>query len=335
MRALLVAGARPQFVKAAALLPALRRRGEVRFVHTGQHPDAPMVESHFGDLGLPAPDRRLEAAAAGRGARMEVMVDRLAAVVGQERPQRIVALGDADSAMAAAAAGRRCSVAVAHVEAGARCGDRSMPEERNRIAIDGISDLCFCSTAGHAANLAGRDGVHVVGDVMADVLLPRRREIRERAPAGDYAVLTLHRAATADDAAALGRVLGAVARAGLRTLFPVHPRTARTLPGVPAPVERLPPLPYLEFLGRVAGARVVVTDSGGVQKEAYLLGTPCVTLRERTEWPETVDAGWNALVGTDPDRIVAALREPPQGAGHPALYGDGDAAERIAALLQI
>jgi UDP-N-acetylglucosamine 2-epimerase len=238
-------------------------------------------------------------------------------------------LGDADSAVGAALAASFRDLPVAHVEAGARSGERDLPEERNRILVDDISDLLFCSTEAHARNLEGRDGVHVTGDVMADVLLAHR----DRLPrgGGDYAVLTLHRAQTADDPATVARVLEAVGGAGARIVFPRHPRTR--VARLPRNVEERPPLPYLEFLGLVAGARFVLTDSGGLQKEAYLLGIPCITLRDFTEWGETVASGWNVLVGTDPARIAAALRAPPRGAGRPPLYGDGRAAERIAALL--
>jgi len=335
VKALVVAGARPQFVKAAALLPALRRRGEALLVHTGQHTDAAMVQAHFPDLGLGEPDVHLEVTETNRGRRVAAMVQALVEVIEQQRPTHVLALGDTDSALAAGLGGALAGAVVAHVEAGARSGDRSMPEELNRITVDEWSRLLFCSTEAHAAELSGRDGVHVVGDVMADVLLRHEAAIRACVPAREapYAVLTLHRAATADDAAALERVLQAVGRAGLPTLFPVHPRTRPNLPSVPANVELMEPLPYVQFLAHVAAAACVLTDSGGVQKEAYLLGVPCVTLRGCTEWAETVDQGWNVLVATNPERIAAALRDPPRGSERPPLYGDGNAASRIAAVL--
>ncbi|MHC4668735.1 MAG: UDP-N-acetylglucosamine 2-epimerase, partial [Planctomycetota bacterium] len=216
MRNVVVAGARPQFVKAAALLPALAARGEVLFVHSGQHDDPRMVDAHFEGLGLAEPDVRLEIPPRQRPVRMAVMVERILAVLEEHRPARVVVMGDTDTTLAAATAAAGLGVPVAHVEAGARSGETDLPEEQIRIRVDEISDLLFCATPVHAANLAGRDGVHVVGDVMADVFRAREEQIRARPPArGHYAVLTLHRAATADDPAAVARVLQAAARAAV------------------------------------------------------------------------------------------------------------------------
>jgi len=329
MRVAVVAGARPQFVKAAALVPALRKRAEVVLVHTGQHGDPRMVEAHFEGLDLAPPDYRLELRNTDRAPRLAEMVAGLTDLLANHPVDRVLALGDADSAVAAALASAFRDTPVGHVEAGARSWERDLPEEHNRVIVDELSDLFFCSTAAHAENLDGLDGVHVTGDVMADVLLARQAALRRGE--GQYGVLTVHRAATADDPAAVARIMEAVAGADCRVLFPRHPRTkAGPLPGN---VEERPPLPYLDFLGLVAGARFVLTDSGGVQKEAYLLGVPCITLREATEWVETVDSGWNVLTGTNPERIAAALAAPPSAATRPALYGDGRAAERIAELV--
>ncbi len=329
MRVAVVAGARPQFVKAAALVPALKARGEVVLVHTGQHDDPRMVEAHFKGLGLAPPDHRLEPRSHERSARLAEMVTALTRLFEEHPVDRVLALGDTDTAVAAAIAASFRDLPVGHVEAGARSHERELPEERNRILVDELSDLLFCSTAAHATNLDGRDGVHLTGDVMADVLLARKDALPlER---GEYGVLTLHRAQTADDPEAVARVLEATGVARCPVLFPRHPRTR--VRRLPPSVGELPPLPYLEFLGLVAGARFVLTDSGGLQKEAYLLGVPCITLRDATEWGETVECGWNVLVGTDPAKIAAALGAPPRGALRPALYGDGHAAERIAALL--
>jgi UDP-N-acetylglucosamine 2-epimerase len=328
----LVAGARPQFVKAAALLPALRARGETLLVHTGQHRDPAMVDVHFAGLGLPDPDVRLDAGEGSRVDRTARMVESLTRLFEERPPARVGVVGDTDTTLAASLAAALAEIPVAHVEAGARSGEPDLPEERNRALVDEMSDLLLCATPAHAANLDGREGVHVVGDVMADALFAREAEIRARVPRrAPYAVLTVHRARTADDPAAVARVLGAAARGGLPVLFPRHPRTK--VSAAPAGVEVLAPLPYLDFLGLVAGAACVLTDSGGLQKEAYLLGVPCITLRDATEWGETIEAGWNVLAGTDPDRILAALARPPRGDQRPALYGDGRAAERVAALL--
>jgi UDP-N-acetylglucosamine 2-epimerase len=301
----------------------------VVFVHTGQHFDPRMVEAHFKGLDLPMPDFRLELRTYDRAPRLAEMVTGLTHLLEEHPVDRVLALGDADTAVAAAIAASFRGIPVGHVEAGARSGERALPEERNRILVDELCDLFFCSTEAHARNLEGREGVHVVGDVMADVLLARKDKLpRER---GVYGVLTLHRAGSADDAQTVERVLEAVGTAPCRIFFPRHPRTrVKTLP---PNVGEMPPLPYLDFLGLVSGAKFAMTDSGGLQKEAYILGVPCITLRDATEWGETVACGWNVLTGTDPKKIAAALHSPPRGPERPPLYGDGRAAERIAALL--
>ncbi len=334
MSVVVVAGARPQFVKAAALLPPLRARGEALLVHTGQHGDPRMVEAHFEGLGLSPPDGRLTLFESARGPRLDEMRRGLVPLLARWRPSRVLALGDTDSTVAAAEAAAERGIPVAHVEAGARSGEPDLPEEQNRIRVDALSDLLLCSTPAHAANLAGRGGVHVVGDLMADALLARESLLRAREagrPRAPYGILTVHRAGTADDPLALRRIFDAVASSRCPLLFPAHPRTKPA--DLPPPVRLLAPLPYLDFLALVAGAAFVLTDSGGVQKEAYLLGVPCITLRDATEWGETVAEGWNVLVGTDPARIARALARPPRAALRRPLYGDGRAGVRIAALV--
>jgi len=305
-------------------------------VHTGQHGDPRMVEAHFEGLGLAPPDERLVLRERERAPRLAEMRTGLAALLSRLRPARVVAFGDTDSTVAAAEAAASLAIPVAHVEAGARSGEPDLPEERNRIRVDELSDQLFCSTPAHAAHLAGRRGVHVVGDLMADALLARESILRASGgarPRTPYGILTVHRAATADDAATLSRVIAGVASSPCPVLFPVHPRTRPA--GLPPVVSPLPPLPYVEFLGLVAGAAFVLTDSGGVQKEAYLLGVPCITLREATEWGETVAEGWNVLVGTDAARIARAIARPPRASTRPPLYGDGRAGARIAGLVAV
>jgi len=335
MTLLLVAGTRPQFVKSAALLPALREREEVVWLRTGQHADSRMVDAHFAGLDLPPVDRTLDPGPARGAARLAAMVAGIAGVIAACKPRRLIAMGDTDTTLAACLAASHERLPLAHVEAGARSGERDLPEERNRILADELADLLLCSTPGHAENLAVRTGVHVTGDVMADVLLARKDRILAHRPdsGAPYALLTLHRAAIAEDPEAIRELLQAAAAEGLEVRFPCHPRTRAALPEVPAGVDLLPPLPYLEFLGLVSGAVCVLTDSGGLQKEAYLLGVPCITLRGATEWTGTVEAGWNRLAGADPERIREAMRNPPRGPARPALYGDGQAARRIAELV--
>ena len=329
MRAALVVGARPQFVKAAALLPALRAVGKTLLFHTGQHSDPALDAAQFESLGIPAPDVQLSSEGS-RGVRLGDFTRELANAFVDRGIDRVVVLGDTDSTLAGALAASCCGIPLIHVEAGARSGERDLPEEINRVLVDELASLLLCSTDAHAANLAGRDGVHVVGDVMADVLLAREDEIRAQAPKSEdpYAVLTLHRAGNVDDPARVESVMRGLAGAGMPVIFPLHPRLKRR--DFPKPIQPVGALPYLDFLALVAGAAFVATDSGGLQKEAYLLGVPCVTLRDATEWGETIDAGWNTLAGTDVARIAEAVSRPPRAAARAPLYGDGRAAERVA-----
>jgi UDP-N-acetylglucosamine 2-epimerase len=339
VKVLSVVGNRPQFIKSGPLSVALREAGlEEVVLHTGQHWDPAMSAVFFEELGLAEPAYRLDL----RTADVAAMELGIRAAVERERPDWVVVYGDTNSTLAGAEAAD--GVPVAHVEAGLRSFDLSMPEERNRIAVDQAAALLLCPDERSAEQLA-REGVRgralVVGDVMADatrLFLPIARE-RAAAPAVEppYAVLTLHREANTDPERLRGLV-EAVGEAGVRFAFPVHPRTARVLAdhriALPENVARLEPLGYLEMLALVAGASRVVTDSGGLQKEAYWLRVPCVTLRANTEWVDTVRVGANVLV--DPAApaglaaAVAAARFPDDA---PELYGDGHASERVAAAL--
>ena len=339
MKVLSVVGNRPQFIKSGPLSVALLDTGvEEVVLHTGQHWDAGMSAVFFEELGLGEPAYRLDL----RTAEVAAMTLAIRGAVERERPDWVLVFGDTNSTLAGAdAAG---SVPVAHVEAGLRSFDLSMPEERNRIAVDRVAQLLFCPDERSAAQLAseGAGGrALVVGDVMADatrLFLPVARG-REAAPPVEppYAVLTLHREANTEP----GRLRGLVAAlgdAGVRFVFPVHPRTARVLAdhgiALPGNVTRLEPLGYLEMLALLAGASQVVTDSGGLQKEAYWLRVPCVTLRANTEWVDTVRAGANALVDpAAPAGLAAAIAAARFPGDAPVLYGDGHASERIAAAL--
>jgi UDP-GlcNAc3NAcA epimerase len=265
----------------------------------------------------------------------------------EERPDAVLVYGDTNSTLAGALAAAKQLVPVAHVEAGLRSFDRTMPEELNRLVVDRISALLFCPAEGAVANLAAdgiTEGVHQVGDVMYDANLRLAPIARERSQAlaelgvepGRYLVLTLHREANTR-ADALARIADALARIEEPVVFPVHPRTTAALAAAGIPldsrVRTTPPVGYLDFAALASQARVILTDSGGVQKEAYWYGVPCVTLRTTSEWVETLEKGWNRLVGTDPDLIVQAVREARPQADRPVLYGDGHASERIADLL--
>lgn len=349
MRVLTVVGNRPQFVKSAPLSLAFRAAGiEEVVLHTGQHWDAGMSQVFFEELELPEPRYRLDL----RTADVAAMTVPIREAIERERPDWTVVLGDTNSTLAGAH-GAGEDVPLAHVEAGLRSFDLSMPEERNRIEVDRLSALLLCPDERSARQLASErvaGRVEVVGDVMLDATLlfePIARRLaadpafvpswHKPLGAGPYTVLTLHREANVEPERLRG-ILAGVGAAGRRFAFPAHPRTRRVLSEhgivLPANVTELAPLGYLEMLALVAGADAVVTDSGGLQKEAYWLRIPCVTLRASTEWVDTVAAGANVLVDpAAPDGLgtaLAAVRFPDDA---PPLYGDGRAAERVAAAL--
>jgi UDP-GlcNAc3NAcA epimerase len=342
-------GARPQFIKAAAVSRRLRERHDEVLVHTGQHYDEGMSSVFFRELDIPEPEYHLGVGSASHGEQTGAMLRLIEQVVVSERPDWVLVYGDTNSTLAGALAASKLHVPVAHVEAGLRSYNRRMPEEINRVLTDHVSTLLLCPSDVAVRNLASEgitEGVHVVGDVMADVLADARTRAdhtsdvtaRLGVAPGQFALATVHRAENTDSAQRLGAILSAFDALPLPVVFPVHPRTRRALDGVgysPSPqVRLLEPLGYVDMVRLQSDARVVLTDSGGVQKEAYWLGVPCVTLRDETEWVETVDAGWNVLVGADRDRIVRAVRELALPEEHPPLYGEGGAAAAVVALLE-
>jgi UDP-GlcNAc3NAcA epimerase len=353
VRVLTVVGNRPQFIKAAAVSHRLRADAAEILVHTGQHYDAELSAVFFEELGIPRPEHQLELGGGSNTAQTARMLQALEGLLAAERPDAVLVYGDTNSTLAGALAAAQARVPVAHVEAGMRSFDRAMPEELNRVLTDHAASLLLCSTEGAAANLraervAGR--VEVVGDVMVDVALllgPRAAERTEVLAAhgvepGRFLLVTAHRAGNVDDPVRLERLVALLEALPEPAVLPLHPRTAARLEATglrarleAAPRLRLtPPLGYLEFTALLHHARAVLTDSGGVQKEAYLAGTPCVTLRATTEWTETVEAGWNVLVDLDADAALAALERRPPGA-RPPLYGDGRAGERVVAALRM
>jgi UDP-N-acetylglucosamine 2-epimerase len=341
MRIVTVVGNRPQFVKAAAVSRLLREAHEELLVHTGQHYDDELSRVFFDELGVPAPDREL---ACGGGSAAEQTARMLAAldpVVGELRPDLVLVYGDTNSTLAGALAAAQAHIPLGHVEAGMRSFDRSMPEELNRVLTDHAADLLLCSTETAMANLEReglRERAHLVGDVMADVSLAFRDIAAERSTVlakrglepGRYLVVTAHRAGNVDDPERLRLLVELLEALPGPVAFPLHPRTRARLEaaGLLDRVDAMPPVGYLDFLELVRNARAVLTDSGGVQKEAYLLGVPCVTMRDTTEWVETIEAGWNVLVDLDKDAALAALERVPP-AERPQLYGGGHAAERV------
>jgi UDP-N-acetylglucosamine 2-epimerase len=361
-----IVGARPQFVKAAAVLAAAPRPERSVLVHTGQHYDASMSDVFFAELGIPRPHHHLGVGSGSHGAQTGAMLGAIEAVLQATPPGVVVVYGDTNSTVAGALAAAKLGWRIAHVEAGLRSYDRSMPEEVNRVVADHLSDALLCPTVRAVEQLAREGltrGVVDLGDVMLDVA--RQQAVRARditavgryltepagpaptpldalpagaARPGGYALATIHRAANTDDPARLRALLAALGRLPLPVLFPVHPRTRKAMQqaGIaPADAVRcVDPLGYLDFAALLGGAGLVLTDSGGVQKEAYFAGRRCITLRDRTEWPETLESGWNTLVGDDPAAIVAAAASaPPASSPRIEQFGDGAAAVRIAALV--
>jgi UDP-GlcNAc3NAcA epimerase len=349
MRVLTVVGARPQFIKAAPVSRVLRARHDEFLLHTGQHYDVEMSEVFFKQLDIPAPDRNLEVGSGDHGAQTGAMLAGIETVAKEYRPDWVLVYGDTNSTLAGALAAAKLHFRVAHVEAGLRSYDRRMPEELNRVVADHLSDLLLCPGETAAANLVREGiarGVKVVGDVMYDVFVQNvevaRRDCRLVAELGlepgAFHLLTVHRAENTDDPTHLRDILAGVAASDKKVVFPVHPRTRPALASsgveVPANVLLIDPVGYLEMLALEDAADLVLTDSGGVQKEAYFAGRPCITLRETTEWPETVEAGWNTLVGAHADAIRSALRSLRPDRPRPDLFGDGHAAERVVAALE-
>jgi len=353
LKILTVIGNRPQFIKAAAVTPALRAQHEEVMVHTGQHFDDELSAVFFAELGLPSPALELGIALGSNTSQTARMLSALEPVLADARPDAVLVYGDTNSTLAGALAGAQAGVPVAHVEAGMRSFDRSMPEELNRVLVDHASALLLCSSDTAAENLR-REGVSapvdVVGDVMVDVAMavqPRARErldmLRGRGlEPRRYAVATAHRAGNVDDPARLAALVEVLVAIPMPLLFPVHPRTRDRLQTAGL-LDRLadaetvmvaPPLGYVELAALVCNARAVITDSGGLQKEAYLAGVQCLTLRPSTEWTETTERGWNALVDLDPARALAALARQPS-VDRPPLYGDGLAGERVVAALRL
>jgi UDP-N-acetylglucosamine 2-epimerase len=357
LRVLTVVGNRPQFVKAAAVSQRLRESADEILVHTGQHYDRELSEIFFEELGLPPPDHQLGVGSGSHAEQTGAIITRLEPLVREIAPDAVVVYGDTNSTLGGALVAAKSHRRLAHVEAGMRSFNHSMPEELNRVVADSLSRLLLCSTETALANLEreGLDqGAVLVGDVMADVALTfgpiaeRRSDVlaRLRLAPRAFCVATAHRAGNVDDPGRLERLVEVLARAArvAPVVFPVHPRTrarleaADRLDGLEGRgIRALDPLGYLDMTRLVGASRAVITDSGGLQKEAFLASVPCVTMREETEWVETVEAGWNRLVGLDPDAAEAALDQLPRpGDGaSPAveMYGGGKAGERVAAAI--
>jgi UDP-N-acetylglucosamine 2-epimerase (non-hydrolysing) len=361
---LCIVGARPNFMKIAPIMRAFAQSESVlvpRLLHTGQHYDAAMKHSFFDQLNIPEPDVDLEVGSGSHAQQTSEIMKRFEPVLDDTPPHAILVVGDVNSTIACALVAAKKGIPVIHVEAGLRSGDRTMPEEINRILTDQLSDLLFITEADARTNLL-REGIadekiHFVGNVMIDSL---RYNLKEAVPArstlaksnsgitdsdSGYGVVTLHRPSNVDDTEVLERLLNVLARISLRTplVFPIHPRTESRLAAAglgrllaQSSITTIAPQGYLEMLGLMKDARVVLTDSGGIQEETTALGVPCITLRDNTERPITVSQGTNSVVGTDPERILACFEDVMRTGGKvgrvPDLW-DGAAARRIVSIV--
>jgi UDP-GlcNAc3NAcA epimerase len=364
MKLLTILGARPQFIKAATVSRAIQSRDDIEeiIIHTGQHFDANMSDVFFEQLDIPRPHHNLHIAGLSHGAMTGRMLEGIEALIQQEQPDWVLVYGDTNSTLAGALAAAKLHIPVAHVEAGLRSHNPAMPEEINRVLTDRVSSLLLCPTQTAASNLQqegfpflamGPNRTHApqrivnIGDVMYDAVLYYRERVKEQISLDafglshqNYALCTLHRQENTDNPERLNNILSALREIAkdLPLVLPLHPRTkhkieqqhnADALNGITA----LEPLPYLEMQRLQMSAKLILTDSGGMQKEAYFHQVPCITLRDETEWVETVEAGWNQLVGANAEQILSAWRgAKPPSAQTENLYGDGGAAEKITLL---
>ncbi len=333
-----VIGARPEIIQAAPVSRQIRLHCHEILVHTGQHYDAKMSGDQITATELPEPDVNLGVGSGSTDEQVTLGTERLIALINERRPDVVLVRGDTSATLAGAFAAERTGVPLIHVEAGLRSHRADMPEEYNRVETDKRSDLCLAPVPGAVTNLQAeqvRGEIFMTGDPLCDMLERWRPEIEPHVTldGGDYLLATVHRNYNTDDAARLQGVLDSLGRSPWPVLWPLHPRTAAAIErfglALPSNVEVIPPVTYREMLALERGARAIATDSGGVQREAYLWGVPCITLREETEWVDTVEQGWNILVGVDANLFEAALSAP-RPTSRPPIFGDGHASERIA-----
>lgn len=349
LRFITIVGARPQFVKAAVFSRAIRGRHDEAIIHTGQHYDREMSDVFFEEMGIPAPSFQLESGSGTHAEQTAAMLVGIERILMQERPDWVVTFGDTNSTLAGALAAVKLRIPIAHVEAGLRSFNWAMPEEVNRVLVDRMSTALLCPSDVAVQNLRNEGihtGVHLVGDVMAEALHVAQGIAARRSRVLDelaleprrYVLATVHRAENTDNPERLGHIVSALNACSEPIVFPVHPRTRKVLDAlgyVLAPHIRVTvPFGYLDMVRLISAARLIMTDSGGLQKEAYWAGVPCVTMRDQTEWVETVQHGWNIVVGADRDAIVDAVQSfrPPH--AQPQLYGGLDVAERCVDVLE-
>ncbi len=346
MKVVSVVGARPQFIKCAPVSHELRKEHEEILVHTGQHYDPEMSEVFFEELQIPKPDYHLDVGSGSHGKQTGAILERVEDVLIQEGPDFVIVYGDTNSTIAGALAAAKLHIPVAHVEAGLRSFDRTMPEEINRVVTDHISDILLCPTRTAMDNLVKEgiiNGRYMVGDVMVDALrhntgiAEKKSRIIENLGLkdGDYYVATVHRPGNTDEQKNLAAIVEALKESGKTVVFPVHPRTKKYLHSYglwdssSENIRYIDPLGYIDMLHLMKHARKILTDSGGIQKEAYVMGVPCITLRENTEWLETLVGGWNVLAGADKHRILEAIMADGMTSADNTVFGKGDSAKKI------
>ena len=350
MKVVTIVGARPQFIKCAPVSRELRKKNEEILVHTGQHYDYGMSDIFFEELAIPKPDYNLGIGSGNHGAQTGAMLAAIEEVLLKEKPDWLLVYGDTNSTVAGALAAAKLHISVIHVEAGLRSFDKRMPEEINRIMTDHLSDLLICPTETAVANLKIEgivNGVHHVGDVMADAVLynKERASLHSKileivgVSKGKYIAATIHRPSNTDSKENMESIFSAFERSGKTIVFPIHPRTRKYITeyniDIPENVHLIEPLGYLDMLQLTANAEKVVTDSGGVQKEAYILKVPCVTLRENTEWVETLNNGWNKLLDSaNTDAISKSIDETIIPGEWVPVFGDGHGSEKIVDILE-
>ncbi len=350
MKIVTVIGARPQFVKASVVSAAVRGAGHKEIlINTGQHYDDNMAKVFFDEMSIPKPDYNLGVGSGSHATQTAASLIGIEEILIKEKPDCLIVYGDTNATIAGALAASKLHIKIAHIEAGLRSYNRMMPEEINRIVTDVLSDLRFVPTQVAVDNLKREgivDGVHVVGDVMVDALMKYTRIAETKSQIlgqlqlikNQFVLLTIHRPSNADSTLRLQEILTAVSEADIQVVFPVHPRSRQQvqelLGGVKGPVKLIEPVGYLDMMMLEKYAHTVVTDSGGVQKEAYLHKTPCLTVRSETEWVETVKDAWNILVGNNLDKIPEYLKSFPTPNNWEAHYGSGDAAQRILEILE-
>ncbi len=355
MKILTVVGARPQFIKAAPVSRAIQEAGHCQFLlHTGQHYDHGMSQVFFDELALPAPDVNLAVHASGHGEQTGKMLMGIEQVLLAEKPDWVMVYGDTNSTLAGALAAAKLHIPLAHVEAGLRSFNREMPEEHNRVLTDHCADLLFCPTRTAVSHLEREGitrGVHLVGDPMYDAVLMFSERAEQRSTLlkdlglqdGGYLLATIHRAYNTDDLEVLKNIFSALESIDEQIIFPIHPRTRARLESAGLTghawaggrIHLIDPVSYLDMLMLEQHARLILTDSGGVQKEAYFFAVPCLTLRPETEWVETVESGWNLLVEPEAESLSEALQHRfPTLDQHPPFFGDGRSAQAMVSVLE-